>query len=187
MFHSRRRPSPRLHGLQRLLGRHAPQRHQQRERRRHQHNRHLELGRVEHPLLHESENVVTSGVAGTVRDTRARSRNILQQMRHGRHGGVHRTQHKRNENECDGDHHPPNLPPALVLRRDCSVDAVSNGTHQINNGPDAARTKLSRGDDEQQHRHFAQRLQGCDGSGKLDLYLTGVEVVRAVAGAVEKT
>ena len=47
----------RLHGLQRLLGRHAPQRHQQRERRRHQHNRHLELGRVRSPLVDVRENV----------------------------------------------------------------------------------------------------------------------------------
>ncbi len=49
----------RLHGVQRLLGRHAPQRHQQRERRRHQHNRHLELGRVPRPLVDVGENIVT--------------------------------------------------------------------------------------------------------------------------------
>jgi hypothetical protein len=48
----------RLHSLQRLPGGHAPQRHQQRERRRHQHNRHLELGRVQHPLVNVGEHVV---------------------------------------------------------------------------------------------------------------------------------
>jgi hypothetical protein len=48
----------RLHGLQLLLGRHAPQRHQQRERRRHQHNRHLELGRARRPLSNVGEDVV---------------------------------------------------------------------------------------------------------------------------------
>ena len=48
----------RRHGVQRLLGRHAPQRHQQRERRRHQHNRHLELGRAPHPLPDVGEHVV---------------------------------------------------------------------------------------------------------------------------------
>ena len=48
----------RRHGVQRLTGRHAPQRHQQRERRRHQHNRHLELGRGRCPLLDVGEHVV---------------------------------------------------------------------------------------------------------------------------------
>ncbi len=48
----------RLHGVQRLPGGHAPQRHQQRERRRHKHNRHLELGRVCRPLMHVGEDVV---------------------------------------------------------------------------------------------------------------------------------
>ena len=48
----------RLHGVQRLTGRHAPQRHQQRERRRHQHNRHLELGRVRRPLVDVGKDVV---------------------------------------------------------------------------------------------------------------------------------
>ncbi len=48
----------RLHGVQRLPGGHAPQRHQQRERRRHQHNRHLELGRVPRPHMHVGEDVV---------------------------------------------------------------------------------------------------------------------------------
>ena len=48
----------RRHGVQRLPGGHAPQRHQQRERRRHQHNRHLELGRANRPLRDVGEYVV---------------------------------------------------------------------------------------------------------------------------------
>ena len=48
----------RLHELQRVLGRHAPQRNEQSKRRRNQHNRRLELGRVEHPLLDVGEHVV---------------------------------------------------------------------------------------------------------------------------------
>jgi hypothetical protein len=48
----------RLHGLQRLPGRHAPQRHQQRERRRHQHNRPLELGCARRPLRDVAEHIV---------------------------------------------------------------------------------------------------------------------------------
>ena len=44
-----RLPPIRLHPLQRALAGHAPQRNKQRERRRYQHNRQLELGRVDEP------------------------------------------------------------------------------------------------------------------------------------------
>jgi hypothetical protein len=52
----------RLHGVQRLPGGHAPQRHQQRERRRHQHNRQLELGRARRPHCDVGEYVVACRV-----------------------------------------------------------------------------------------------------------------------------
>ena len=53
-----RLPLSRLHELQRELGGHAPQRHEQRERRRYQHNRGLELGRVAIPLRNVGELIV---------------------------------------------------------------------------------------------------------------------------------
>jgi hypothetical protein len=54
----RRLPLSQPHELQRELGRHAPQRNEQCERRRYQHNRRLELGRVGVPLRDVGVHVV---------------------------------------------------------------------------------------------------------------------------------
>ena len=48
-----------LHEVQRGLGGHAPQRNQQSDRRRYEHNQDLELGREGQPLRHEKVIILT--------------------------------------------------------------------------------------------------------------------------------
>ncbi len=179
-------PPIRLHLLQRAVGGHAPQRNKQRKRRRDQHNRQLELGRVEQPQLHESVHVVALRVTQVAAWTVDKITLILQLIAECVHGGVHGAQQKRDKHKRSSAHNPqPQLPP-----RRSSSSSISRVHQRVvmlllrAEAASAGRPNHSEGDnDEQQHRNLAKRLQGLGGEGKL--ILLALRLTKLLASAVQ--